>query len=313
MLTKLWKGMRSPQERKNIKFAIASKMINPILRKMGYTLIADHYYQPIPNEQEVLIYQNKERPLKFINWNLAGQIEFANYLLTKYKSEFNNPEIMSVCGYNEKVSQIRSGDSEFLYCLIRENRPQKIIEIGSGGSTQVIAAALKQNFSETKEKAKLISIEPYPWESIQNFQDNYHNFMEFSLLETPVQNTELSIFETLKSKDILFVDSSHVFKQGSDVEFEFLQIYPILKQGVFVHIHDIFFPFDYPVKWNNKWSRFWNEQYFLELFLQFNNKFEVVTSLSMLAHYQNSVLSENINVYEKNRIPGSFWMKVVSD
>ncbi|GAG29698.1 unnamed protein product, partial [marine sediment metagenome] len=84
-----------------------------------------------------------------------------------------------------------------------------------------------------------------------------------------------------------------------------------LKKGVIVHLHDIFFPFDYPIEWNMKRYWFWNEQYFLEAFLQFNSKFEVLASLSMVAYHDNSIFLDAINAYYETRNPGSFWMKVV--
>ncbi len=141
--------------------------------------------------------------------------------------------------------------------------------------------------------------------SIQNISDEVIKIGKGTKL---VEAVDLSVFESLQANDILFVDSSHVFKSGSDVEFEFLQVYPRLQTGVLVHIHDIFFPYDYPIEWNLKESRYWNEQYFLETFLQFNKKFEVLASLSMVSYYKNSVFLDNINAYNEDRLPGSFWM-----
>ena len=195
--------------------------------------------------------------------------------------------------------------------MIREKKPAKLVEIGSGGSTQIIASALKMNFLDNSRKSQLISIEPYPRDFLRKLSTDDRDFMEFSLIEQKVQEIDLSIFESLQENDIIFVDSSHVFKPGSDVEFEFLQIYPNLKKCVLVHIHDIFFPYDYPIEWNLKESRYWNEQYFLETFLQFNRKFEILASLSMVSHQENSVFLDTIDVYDKSRLPGSFWMVAI--
>ena len=115
----------------------------------------------------------------------------------------------------------------------------------------------------------------------------------------------------MKENNILFVDSSHVYKQGSDVEFEFLCIYPVLQKGVLVHIHDIFLPFDYPLEWNMKKYRFWNEQYFLEMFLLFNRDFEVLASLSMVAHHGKGVFVHAVRAFDQTRRPGAFWMRRV--
>ena len=308
MLKKLLNRMQTEQGRKNIKFALARKIFNPLLRNIGYTLITDHFYQPIPNRQEIMTYAGKERPLSSIEWHLDKQTELVKYLLEKYALEFNNKEIFSALGYSEDTSALISGDAEVLYAMVREKKPSRIIEIGSGGSTKIIAAALKMNFIENSQKSQLISIEPYPQDFLKDFANVSKDFVEFSLLTQKVESVDLSVFESLQTNDILFVDSSHVFKSGSDVEFEFLQVYPRLQTGVLVHIHDIFFPYDYPIEWNLKESRYWNEQYFLETFLQFNKKFEVLASLSMVSSYNNSVFFDNINAYNKERLPGSFWM-----
>lgn len=217
--------------------------------------------------------------------------------------------MMSSCGYTQEKSQVGSGDIEFLYSMVRYHKPRRIVEIGAGGSTRITAAALERNFSETQEKAKLISIDPYAEYFLKSFRDSVDTFMEFNLIEKPIQFVDLAIFKSLKENDILFVDSSHVFKQGSDVEFEFLNVYPILKKGVIVHLHDIFVPFDYPLEWNMKEYLFLNEQYFLEVFLQFNIKFKVLASLSMVAHHENRVFLETLKDYHKGRKPGSFWMR----
>jgi predicted O-methyltransferase YrrM len=308
MLKKLLNRIQTEQGRKNIKFALARKIFNPLLRNIGYTLITDHFYQPIPNRQEIMTYTGKERPLSSIEWHLEKQTELVRYLLEKYALEFNNKEIFSAFGYSEDTSALISGDAEILYAMVREKKPSRVIEIGSGGSTKIIATALRMNFIENPQKSQLISIEPYPQDFLKDFANVSKDFLEFSLLTQKVEAVNLSVFESLQTNDILFVDSSHVFKSGSDVEFEFLQIYPRLQTGVLVHIHDIFFPYDYPIEWNLKESRYWNEQYFLETFLQFNKKFEVLASLSMVSSYKNSVFLDNINAYNEDRLPGSFWM-----
>jgi len=104
--------MQTEQGRKNIKFALARKIFNPLLRNIGYTLITDHFYQPIPNRQEIMTYAGKERPLSSIEWHLDKQTELVKYLLEKYALEFNNKEIFSAFGYSEDSSALISGDAE---------------------------------------------------------------------------------------------------------------------------------------------------------------------------------------------------------
>lgn len=303
--------IRSRSGRRTLRYVMAKKYFNPLARRAGYTIIADYHLQPIPNNSEILHYANKERPLNSIALNADRQTQFATCLLRKYGDEFNDGSTLSYCGYMESTSGLVSGDAEFLYSMVRDRKPRRIVEVGAGGSTQIMAAALRGNFLETHTKTTFCSIDPYPRSFLRTLKSKVEPFMEFTLLQKQVQEVDLSLFESLEENDILFVDSSHVFKQGSDVEFEFLSIYPVLRAGVVVHIHDIFFPFDYPQEWNTKEYWFWNEQYFLETFLQFNSKFEVLASLSLVLHHSSQVFTENIDAYHGNR-GQSFWMRAIS-
>jgi len=312
MRSNFFPRLRTRVGRQSLRHTVAKRLLNPLLRHCGYTVVADYFYQPIPNPQEVLLYHDRERPLTSIAWDLGRQVEFVNALLTRYRGEFNIRDVLSACGYNEARSGIVCGDAEVLYSLIRARNPQTIIEIGAGGSTQIMAAALKINYAEHGGRTKLISIDPYPQDFLRRFEIETQDFANFELVTERAQDVDLGIFHGLKDNDLLFVDSSHVFKQGSDVEFAFLQVYPKLRKGVIVHIHDIFFPFDYPVEWNSKECWFWNEQYFLETFLQFNSKFQILASLSMISRFASDVFARNVHSYHVNARPASFWMEAIT-
>jgi len=106
--------------------------------------------------------------------------------------------------------------------------------------------------------------------------------LDIELIRTPVEDVDLDFFASLESGDILFIDSSHMVRPGGDVLFEIQQILPRLASGVWVHIHDVFTPRDYPPEWLIDRFSFWNEQYMLEAFLAFNHDFRVAGSLNYL-------------------------------
>jgi hypothetical protein len=128
-----------------------------------------------------------------------------------------------------------------------------------------------------------------------------------------VEELEVAFFSALEPNDILFIDSSHTVKFGSDVCYEFLEILPALKRGVWVHVHDIFFPHDYPAEWLLKRRLALNEQYLLEAFLSFNRDFQI-----MLANYglhlecRNEMARLWPNGVAAEPGPSSFWMKRVA-
>jgi hypothetical protein len=88
----------------------------------------------------------------------------------------------------------------------------------------------------------------------------------------------------------------------------FLEVLPRLKAGVIVHVHDIFFPFEYRRDWMLEEFRFWTEQYLLQAFLIFNPAFEVLMANSYLNHYYPSDLKAAFPNLRR-WIGGSFWMR----
>jgi hypothetical protein len=202
-------------------------------------------------------------------------------------------------------------DARLLHYFLQKNKPKKIIEIGSGHSTLLIYnTKLMYNLD-----LKIVCIEPYPNSTLENL----HKMGEITLIKSTLENiADLSIFSSLSENDILFIDSSHVVKLDSDVIFYFTKIFPLLNKNVLIHIHDIFFPYDYPITWL-KSGIFWNEQYFLYVFLQYNTKFKIKFCNSYAGFKYNEKL-KNIqkNTYEvKNNLVncvfsgGSIWLSVI--
>jgi hypothetical protein len=153
--------------------------------------------------------------------------------------------------------------------MVRHRKPRRIVEVSAGSTTRTMAAAVEKNAVETGQRPELVTIYPSPYPFFDQIPSRVRDSVDLEVIRSIVQVVCLDVFRRQEDNDILFVDSSHVFKTASDVEWEFLQVYPILQSGMAVHIHDIFFPFDYLRQWNDKDYRFWNEQYFLDTVLQY--------------------------------------------
>jgi hypothetical protein len=197
-----------------------------------------------------------------------------------------------------------SVDGEMLYSLVRSARPRTIVEAGSGSSTKVIAQALRVNESEGVEPCEYLVIDPFPGRVVKRGIDRVSR-----VIEKRVQDVPLEAFTSLGESDILFTDSSHVLKIGSDVRYLFLEVIPRLAPGVMVHIHDVFLPDEYPRQWVMRDHRFWNEQYLLQAFLAFNQSWEVVWAGSYMHLRHPNALSHAFPSYGPARRPGSFWMR----
>jgi hypothetical protein len=161
------------------------------------------------------------------------------------------------------------GDALILFCMIGLHRPTRIIEIGSGFSS----ACTLDTVDQFKIDTCITFIEPHPdrLKALLRPED----WERCKIVLQPVQKTDLALYKALNKNDILFIDSTHVMKAGSDVNFEMFEILPRLAPGVIVHFHDIFWPFEYPADWliNRRYS--WNELYGLRAFLSYNDTFEI--------------------------------------
>jgi len=178
----------------------------------------------------------------------------------------------------------------------------KLIEVGSGYSSCV---TLDANEFFLKNKIDCKFIEPYPdlLKSLIKSEDN----SRIEIIEKKLQDVPLELFKELKTNDILFIDSTHVSKLNSDVNYIIHEIFPVLNSGVYIHIHDIFYPFEYPKQWLLE-GRAWNEQYILRAFLEYNQQFEII----LFNTYLESIFKDKI----ENQFPllfkntgGSIWLK----
>ena len=216
-----------------------------------------HFYSPIPTTCELPpeVF-DRVSDCVGLDWKLAKQIDLLERVLPTYLAEYQPPVTGS-------LSQV---DAFVLYSLIRQRRPRIMVEVGSGESTRVALAAIRANAAEGTP-GRLVAIEPYPLGFLRDL-----NGPDFELVEKRVQDVDPS---RLTSAEILFIDSTHVAKIGSDVNWEMLEIVPRLKAGTLVHWHDVRLPAEYPRPWIEHGNRFWNEAYLLHAFMLFNRAFEV--------------------------------------
>lgn len=229
--------------------------------RWGYHIRPIHYYEPLPDFRSLTedkLQRRRTYPAIDFRWEeqLALLEALAAYHdeLTKLEFDFSNDFFSGF-------------DAAVYYSLIRHLRPQRIVEVGGGYSTRIASKALAVN-----RNGSLTCIEPFPEDRLTEADLNVE------IIRKPVEEIELEFFSCLQANDILFIDSSHTVKFGSDVCYELLEILPSLAPGVWIHVHDIFFPHDYPAEWLLKRRLALNEQYLLEAFLAFNSEFQVALS-----------------------------------
>jgi predicted O-methyltransferase YrrM len=293
-----------------LRFIVMFKTINlseKIFMKVGLLPVLDQYYQPLINPRKYLKNSlREERNLVAIDFNIKEQLElmskfnYNNELLNFPLESTNNKE------YYYNNNSYMSGDSEFLYNIIRHFKPQRIIEIGSGYSTLMATNAIKVNSNDGNGyHCDHYCIEPY--------EQSWLEKIDVKLIRECVEDIDLEFFKSLQKNDILFIDSSHIIRPQGDVLFEYLEILPNLNPGVIIHIHDIFSPRDYLDKWVLEDHLLWNEQYLLEAFLSYNRDFKIIGSVNYLANNYNLEFEKIAPIYAKQigRQPGAFWIQKI--
>jgi len=233
-----------------------------------------HYYSPIPSVAEVekdeeRIFSNPET-LPAVDLNVEGQIALLDRLELFYDSFPYKNQRTEGLRYSLANPVFGGADAVFLFAMLRHLRPGTVIEVGSGHSSCLM---LDTNDLFLGGNTLFTFIDPNPDSLRALLTDGDEDRVQ--IIPTRVQEIKLDTFAALNAGDVLFIDSSHVSKVGSDVNYIFFEVLPSLKSGVYVHIHDIHYPFEYPREWVYA-GRAWNEAYLLRAFLQYNDSFQII-------------------------------------
>lgn len=239
---------------------------------------AGHYYSPIPAQDDILAcITNRDHPplvLPGIDMNSERQ----SSLLAEYTPLYR--DFSPTAGHDERFRYYYPNylfdysDAFFLYSFMRKNQPHRIVEVGSGFSSVIMLSTI-ENWYSTKPRVTLVEPNPNRFRSLLfGYEPSY-----LELIPEKIQRLDLDVVRSLETGDLLFIDSSHQAKCGSDVLFILFDLLPQLKPGVFVQFHDIFHPFEYPFSWLEK-GYYYNEAYFMRAFLSYNSVWTVYFSSS---------------------------------
>lgn len=279
--------------------------------KFGVHILPVHYGSPIPDTRELRKRFNlwyKESDLTGIDMNTEEQLKLLNTLQT-YQTECDELFYGEVArhGFGPGYGEV---ESHILHSMIRYLKPHTIVEVGSGVSTSFSVNALSLNKGRDGINSKMISIEPYPRSQLRNIQGD----CEIKIIPKLIQDINIEFFKILDEGDILFIDSSHIVKVASDVNFLYLDVLPNLKKGVVIHMHDIPFPYPTPDPeyWIFRAHQFWTESALLQAFLAYNSAFKILLCSSYLHYKKPKELGYVFKIYDPARhFPSSIWLQKV--
>jgi hypothetical protein len=290
----------------------------------GVCILPAHYYVSEPNivelERTVDLWA-KPSAMSGVQVDLDEQIDNLHRVCVPFQSEFyGNKDYLHAV--NQPFGSGRSRtfgyiEAQVLHAVIRHYKPARLVDIGGGVPTYCASQAISMNRRDAGVNCHITCIEPYPIDLIKSLD-------HVELVPRPIQAVPLDYFRQLRANDVVFIDSSHVVKTGSEVNYIVLEILPILPKGVLVQIHDIYLPYDYDREVLQNFIHP-NETALVAAFLSCNTRYKILFSLSML-HYERwremqSVLPEynpesdwrgmRVGEYDHAKhFPSSLWLRV---
>jgi predicted O-methyltransferase YrrM len=282
------------------------------------------YYSPLPVRSELERTRKRwDRPsaMAGVEWDTPAMKARLGRLVEAYGAELAELppyEEAKGLGYGPGFTLM---DAQVVYLMLRDLKPERVMEVGSGLSTYYMSRALERNALEAEEAGeagagspgRITCIDPYSGDRVRGLPG-------VEVIRREVQDVAPEEFRELGEGDVLFIDSTHVVKVGGDVPHLYLEVLPRLRPGVVVHGHDIHFPYNTPHPAEEyvvraKWPKYWTEAMLLQAFLAFNREFEIVLSAGILRHEDEAFLERTVPGYrpvtpaDYDSHAGSIWLQ----
>jgi len=283
--------------------------INPPIRKDGEPWPPGHYYSALPNlawvrQRSGAIFGDR-RSIPGIDLRVIEQLALAERFSELVRDAPFPSQPDPRHRYYSDNPFFGYADGLILNCVIRYLQPLRIVEVGSGFSSALI---LDTNDRDLGGRCRCTFIDPE--------QDRLRSLLSerdlraATVVDRPVQDVSPALFSELDSGDVLFIDSSHVSKVGSDVNYLLLEVVPTLADGVMVHLHDILWPFEYLPEWVFE-GRAWNESYLVRALLVENRSLEIVWFNHFLHHHHRAEVGALLRGWAQTP-GGSLWLRTVA-
>jgi hypothetical protein len=268
-----------------------------------------HFYSPLPSLEEVRRDAERlwhvPRHLPGIDLRESQQLQLLDEFSLYYREQPFPERRNSDRRYYFENSSFSYSDALVFYSMVRHASPKRIVEIGSGYSSCV---ALDTNELFFDNQIACVFIEPYVDLLLSLIRPEDRS--RVTIIPRRVQDVSLEVFHALEANDFLFIDSTHVAKIGSDVNHIMTHILPTLRVGVYVHFHDVPYPFEYFRDWIEE-GRAWNEAYMVRAFLSFNSAYEIVFFNTFLERFHRERFAAHMPLCLRNE-GGSLWIRRVS-
>jgi predicted O-methyltransferase YrrM len=273
--------------------------------RVGLQVVPKTFYSPIPDLRSLPsdIWERRS-DLRGIHFDLDEQLAWISDHVAAAMREFSPPEHSTGRRGEYTLDNDSYGrvGADLLHGVVRGLRPRRIVELGSGQSTLIMAAAAARNAAEGVQ-TDLRTFDPFASVAFAGLPG-------LSALEhVRAQDVGLEVFAKLQAGDVLFVDTTHTVKLGSDVNHIVLDVLPALAPGVLVHVHDIFLPYEYPRKWAEESGLHWAEQYLLQAYLSGNRDYEILAATYALCRERAADMARVAPTWTPGATASAFWMR----
>lgn len=274
----------------------AHRMVRWAGGKLGYEILWPTYYNGIPRFEELgADFWSRRGEMPGVELDPDRALGFLREELAPHLADFTPSETAAPGRYYVPNGSFDATDGAVTWAMVRKHRPQRVLELGAGFSSLLIRDALAAN-----GRGRQTVVDPFP-------RDNELAGGLVDLRRISATDLGRDDFGALAAGDILFVDTTHTVKVGSEVNHIILEGLPYLAPGVLVHFHDIYLPFEYPRRQVEGLGYHWAEQYLLQAFLAFNRDFEVLVPLHLLTREYADQLGEVLPLVPT--ATASFWLR----
>jgi len=266
-------------------------------QRLGVDILPRHFYSEIPVIRKLRATDHWRQPYSMRDvqgWNTDEQPAFVSAAMSDdtVATLAGRDVFAEACAANNATGYSPI-DAEFLYALIRHRRPRRMVQIGCGISTSLCLAAAR----DAGHEIQVVCVDPYP----TAFLIEAERAGQIQLIRSPVEILELDFLAQLSAGDLFFVDSTHTLGPTGEVTRIICEMLPRLSRGVYVHFHDIWFPYDFDPRIMDR-IFFWHETSLLLAFLSCNDRFRVCASMSLLHHERLAALCKLFPRYRPMQI-----------
>jgi predicted O-methyltransferase YrrM len=251
--------------------------VNRVTERFGVRVQPVHYYSEVPDRRALRADRGWARRIAITgqDWDLDDQLAWLEKMC--------GPHVGEVAGlreWQELGSDRGPGygpiESQVLHGVVRSLAPARILEVGSGVSTVISHRAAERNTAEGRPSTQITCIEPYPRDALRSLPG-------VQVVAERAQEADRTHFDALEAGDLLFIDSTHAVRTGSELARLYLEILPRLAPGVVVHVHDVYLPYLYaPDVLESVFD--WQETTLLAALLTDNPRLQVLACESQLHH-----------------------------